>query len=485
MKIIPLNQNEFNIRERIKNSQNEFIRRKNKKNNKLDSVYTKLFNSPRLRYDYSKIKEEFNYDYSKIKEEFNYDMDNHFHKLLGFYIKNNEYTIKNFSMVKKDNNVEEFSLKIIFEEEDKKKTKIIKKITSIVKLYILKNYVHINNYNNIFYNLIESENNNIILNNKNINNYEYTIILKNKTKISILKGGACDSISNNRKRINFIAIPIYSEPLVEQYSYIIKSLLRPTVNPQSFHLSSFTREEINAVKPSFINFKNYILTMIADVTVASKIFGNNDVNLYYVYNSFGNYIKWSNYLLSKHLANNKYLHNGIDDIHLINSFIPNELNYFNINQYLVFYHSFLHLLDQNYMYNKNSLISRENIKRIQSYINAFMDRRFRSCVYKNLQLNRGKFLLNYGHYNYILPYSIKTDAINSKLNHYKTNFMDDNNNIVPEYRDQINHIIYPTIHPLVYPTTNKRRGTNILINDDLLNTLVYTHSRSDNRIRLG
>lgn len=437
------------------------------------------------------------FDHSKIIEEYKYDIDNHFHKLLGFYINNDEYIIKKFSMIKQNKNVERFSLKIIFEDEYeiKENEKMIKEI---VKLYILKNYVHINNYNKNLYSLIESENsiilnnknfyslieikNNIILNNKNINNYEYTILLSNKTKINILKGGACDSINNNRKTINFMTTPIYSEPLVEQYSHIIKSLLRPTVDPRSFDLSYYTHDQINAVKPnSLIRFKNYILTIISDVSYTSKLFGIDDVNLRYVYGIFGNYKKWSNYLVLTHLENHKYVHNGIDDIHLINSFIPNSLNDFEKSKYLVFYHSFLHLLDENYMYNKNSLISRNNIKEIQSCINAFRDRRFSACVYRNLQLNRGKFLKEISHYNYLLPYSIKDNAINDKLRHYRENFINDNNNIVPEYKDQFNHIIYPSIYP---PIITGSSGTNILINDDLLNTLAYSYTRSDNRIIL-
>ena len=424
---------------------------------KLNSEYMDMVKSDKMNISKDVL-------YNRIKQVYEYNIDNHFHELSGFFLNNDTYIIKRFSLGIKNNSTKKFSLKIIFDNEYKLNKKIRKKIKKTVKLYILKNYVHINYYNKNLYNLIDTNNNNLILNNYNINDFRYTILLSKSN--NILTGGVCNRFDNTRKTINFTALPIYSEPSQQNYSNLIKMLLRPGDDPRTFELDNFTDIEILAVRHSTLDsFKQYIRNILIDPVRYNKLFGPSDVHVRYVFDNFENHINWSNYLVSVHLSEHKYAHNGIDDFGLINSLIPSGLNDLYRYRYIVFYHSFLHLLDGYYMYNNNNPIHTEMITGIQSYKNSIINKNFSKCVYNNLQLNNNHFLLK--HHNHLcLPYFIKYEAQDSKIRQYFRHFIDDNDIIVPEYKMQFHYILQPALYPSVLqPNCNLK--TTTLINDPI------------------
>jgi len=399
----------------------------------------------------------------KIKQVYEYNIDNHFHELSGFFLNNDKYIIKKFSLGIKNNSTKKFSLKIIFDNKYKLNKKIKKNIKKTVKLYIFKNYVHINFYNNNFYNLIDT-NNNLILNNNNIYDFQYTILLSKSNNILI--GGVCDRFDNTRKTINFTASPIYSEPSQQYYSNIIKILLNPNIDPRTIELDNYTPDEILAVRhPTLDLFKQYIRNILISSARYNTIFGPSDVHVTYVFDNFDNHINWSNYLVSVHLSEHKYAHNGIDDFDLIDSLIPTGLTDDNRYRYIVFYHSFLHLLDGNYMYNNNNPNYTQMVNGIQSYRNSFINKSFSNCVFYNLQLNKDHFLFKHNN-QFCLPYYIKNEAQDGKIRQYIKQFIDDNDILVPEYKMQFHYILQPAIYPSV-SQPNCQSKTTIFINDPI------------------
>lgn len=225
-------------------------------------------------------------------------------------------------------------------------------------------------------------------------------------------------------------IKIYSEPIIE--------FINDFISMSYYKLKSDGNKHEYPIKYNYIY--NYISNeisdedlekyyiMLIDTVYKKDIYGKLDF-VKKVLNKIGFsqimlrnkiYIKK---ILSEHLLNNKYAHNGIDNIEILinaNNIINKSVTEVLEIDSLAFLHSYLHYLDELNMFNESELMK----------INLSLDKKkdLRGCFKKSVSIICFENILNQHQYDflekssegYTYPYKIKKEAMADKIRQYST-----------------------------------------------------------------
>lgn len=137
---------------------------------------------------------------------------------------------------------------------------------------------------------------------------------------------------------------------------------------------------------------------------------------------------WRAVLLTDHLINNKYAHNGITEQALI---------YGQTLRMLETIHSLLHIYDALYMFEAESSEFTNHIEMLDAFSSMFTSEDDRYCLYRALNTNCGDFLKKSADGRYSIPYQIQPEAIPDKDRQY--GWLCDNNPTIlqPEFHLQL------------------------------------------------
>ena len=350
--------------------------------------------------------------------------DNHVHNLLGFIDMDtsNYYLIDNIILddIKSDY-IETDNNKIILNNLNIKNSKIENELyEDITKLSQIEL--------GIISFLKQNKNKLKYMNNIKINTTNKIFFYENcKITVNFIKlnqsGGFNPLIQCVSSKINGL-VKIFSEPVIDFINNTIQIHYYTLIKDGNKHEFPLKYGELHkevSDKVSDDDLQKYYV-MIEDILEKDKgelkFIKNVLEEIHFTKDMLKNrlYIKE---ILLHHLLNNKYAHNGINDLKILeqaSKLIEKEL--LDINN-LVFMHGYLHYLDELNMYNEEYLMKydlQENIKKL-----------LRGCFKKSLSIICYENLLNKNQYNflkksdsgkYIFPYRISMEALNDKKRQY-------------------------------------------------------------------
>jgi len=371
------------------------------------------------------LKDVINLEYiNLIKSYYNTQIENHIHKLLGFYDLESSkyYPIENIIINNKELRKPQIILNNInievkqIENELYNGLTLLSQINSIIISYIKENKHKLKYMNNIVNNdsIFEIDKCEIIVN-----------FIKSEKKQT---GGFNPKIICSRSKMNGF-IKVYSEPVIEFINNFVFMIFRN-------YLYDGTDKHKIPIKDDHIY--NYISNDISDEDL--NIYYTNLYNLIYKKDTHGElkfvkivfdkinftqdklrnkvYIKE---ILLEHLLNNKYAHNGIDNIDMLkyaNNIITDSFTNEIETDNLVFLHSYLHYLDNLNMCNEAKLK--------EYYLSDDNKKELRSCFKKTVNIICFENILNQHQYDflekdtrgYMNPYRIKKEALPDKIRQY-------------------------------------------------------------------
>ena len=388
----------------------------------------------------TKLKDVIDLEYiNLIKFYYKTQFENHVHKLLGFYdLESSEsYHIENIIINNKKSDESQIILNNIniedklIENELYDDLTILSQIKSNIISYLKENKNKLKYMNNVFLSgssIIEIDNCDITVN--------FIKLEKKQT------GGFDPKIICFRSKMNGL-IKVYSEPIIEFINNFVSMSYHKLKSDGKKHNYPIENNGVYNYISDAVNdddLQQYY-DMIFDIIYKKDIYGELDF-----VKKILTKIKFSKDMLRdkiyireillEHLLNNKYAHNGIDNIEILksaNKIITNAptnapTDTLEINN-LVFLHSYLHYLDDLNML-KETEIAKINLPSDSDIKDIRKD--LRGCFKKGVAIICFENILNSNQYDFLqkgteensekykFPYRIKKEALQDKIRQYSS-----------------------------------------------------------------
>lgn len=145
----------------------------------------------------------------------------------------------------------------------------------------------------------------------------------------------------------------------------------------------------------------------------------------------GNFRQYKKILLTEHLLNNAFAHNGIgtqSDIDKLFELLQSDDLYT-----LETIHSLCHIYDLLYMVDPTTIKFREGLQTLKDYAVLTVDEMELNCLMRFINKGAANFLSTTADGKYILPYTIKPEAMDNKKRQYSRNC----STLLHEFKEQI------------------------------------------------
>jgi len=374
----------------------------------------------------TKLKDVIDVEYITLIKSCIKQFQNHVHKLLGFYDLESfeSYHIKNIIIINKDLTESQIILNNINIEDKLIENELYDDLTKISQIK-----------SNIISYLKENKNklkymDNIFLSGSSIIEIDKCEITVNFVKPTEKQTGGFNPEIKCFHSEMIGLIRIYAEPIIEFINNFISMSYHKLKSDGNKHTYPIKYNDIynyisNEVSEDDLE-KYYV--MLIDTVYKKDRFGELDF-VKKILNKIGfsqimlrnkTYIKE---ILLEHLLNNKYAHNGIDNIDILklanNIIKKSETDILDIDS-LAFLHSYLHYLDELNMFNESELMKID--------LNKDIKMELRGCFKKSVSIICFENILNHHQYDFLekssegykYPYLIKKDALEDKKRQYST-----------------------------------------------------------------